>query len=164
MEAKMEWRTIPSWPRYQVSDNGNVRRFDGFPMKLRAHENRCDGKGHLYFYPKRGKKCYVHRAILEAFVGPCPADMECRHLDGDPQHNQRENLQWGTRQENSDDQTRHGHRRRGVQRPGHKFTELDVLLLRAIYPDISARQLGFMFGVSSTNTLKAIKGIKWGHI
>lgn len=34
--------------------------------------------------------------------------MECRHLDGDPGNNWWWNLQWGTRQENSDDKFDHG--------------------------------------------------------
>src|SRR5262245_15940652 len=37
---------------------------------------------------------YIHHLVLEAFVGPRPPGMVCRHLDGDPAHNHVENLRW----------------------------------------------------------------------
>ena len=46
---------------------------------------------------------YVHRLVLEAFVGPCPEGMECRHLEGDTANNALSNLAWGTPQENAAD-------------------------------------------------------------
>jgi hypothetical protein len=43
-----------------------------------------------------------------AFVGPYPEGMEIRHLDGNPENNALENLKYGTRSQNIQDQIRHG--------------------------------------------------------
>lgn len=51
----------------------------------------------------RQTKKRVHRMVLEAFVGPCPTGMECRHLNGNKRDNRRDNLAWGTHQENVED-------------------------------------------------------------
>ena len=58
-----------------------------------------------------GKKrhAFVQWLVLEAFVGPCPDGMECRHFpDRDPTNNRLDNVRWGTAQENSDDKKVHG--------------------------------------------------------
>ena len=65
-------------------------------------------KGHCVVSIGRKNTRFVHRLILEAFVGPCPEGMECRHLDGDPGNNRLENLAWGTPEENHADSVRHG--------------------------------------------------------
>jgi hypothetical protein len=42
----------------------------------------------------------VHRLVLLAFVGPCPAGHEVLHLNHQPADNRLENLRYGTRSEN----------------------------------------------------------------
>ena len=55
-----------------------------------------------------GLKRNVGRVVLETFIGPCPAGMECCHGNGNYHDNRLENLRWGTKQDNSDDRRRHG--------------------------------------------------------
>jgi hypothetical protein len=51
----------------------------------------------------------VHRLVLEAFVGPCPEGMQCRHFpDRDTRNNRLDNLSWGTPVENAADKVAHG--------------------------------------------------------
>jgi hypothetical protein len=51
----------------------------------------------------------VHRLVLEAFVGPCPIGMQCRHFpDPNPANCNLKNLQWGTPMENTEDKRVHG--------------------------------------------------------
>lgn len=57
---------------------------------------------------KRSHPVYVHIMVLEAFVGPCPPGMECRHLNGNPADNRLANLEWGTPTQNNLDQVVHG--------------------------------------------------------
>lgn len=48
--------------------------------------------------------CYVHRLVLEAFVGPCPEGQQVRHFpDGTRSNNRLSNLSWGTPKENQAD-------------------------------------------------------------
>jgi hypothetical protein len=155
----ISWKPIPSWPKYEVSDDGQVRR-GGRMLRLRAHENR----GHLYFTPQRGKKCYVHRAVLEAFVGPCPDGQEGRHLDGRPANNRVGNLAWGTPLQNADDKRRHGTQPRGEKAGTHKLTEADVLAIRRRLPNSTLRALAQEYGVSHTAIRRAANGMKWAHV
>jgi DNA-binding transcriptional regulator YiaG len=50
---------------------------------------------------------FVHRLVMLAFVGPCPAGHEVRHINGDPSDNRLVNLRYGTRSENQKDRARH---------------------------------------------------------
>lgn len=52
------------------------------------------------------KTYYVHRLVLESFVGPCPVGLEARHLNGDKEANNLFNLQWGTSDQNVEDNRR----------------------------------------------------------
>lgn len=97
---------VPSLPGYDASSLGRVRSAYSI---LRAYSGTKQGR--LYVAPSingRQRSAAVHRMVCEAFHGPCPSDMECRHLDGDPTNNAPENLRWGTRLENQRD--RHIHK------------------------------------------------------
>lgn len=86
--------------------NGKTKRIKPKPRKLHAIAS-----GHLYADLYRGRKrtkVAVHRAVLEAFIGPCPEGMEACHDDGNPKNNTVENLYWGTRSDNVKDALRHG--------------------------------------------------------
>ena len=51
---------------------------------------------------------YIHRLVLEAFVGPCPEGMETCHNNGVRTDNRLENLRWDTSSANNDDIVKHG--------------------------------------------------------
>ena len=51
---------------------------------------------------------FVHRLVIEAWVGPQPArGYVVRHLNGDPTDNRVENLAWGSARDNSADRLLH---------------------------------------------------------
>lgn len=114
-----EWRPIPGFPGYEVSDLGRVRSYWRRGQAELADEpvllklSRIGRAGHLCVGLREGgdatrfRTKRVHTLVLEVFVGPRPPGMECRHLDGDPTNNVPANLQWGTRRENADDRVRH---------------------------------------------------------
>lgn len=124
---------------YEVSDCGNVRSLD----RLDRRSRRVNGvsmtpgdKGkteHLKVDLRsfgRRRSILVHRLVLEAFDGPCPEGMECRHLDGDPTNNRLANLRWGTRSENNLDRVAHGthHQARKTHCPmGHRLAEPNIV-------------------------------------
>lgn len=100
--AGEEWRPCTSAPRYLVSSYGRVAslRPDGARRILKAVDN---GVGYL-----RLGAHYVHHLVAEAFIGPRPAGLEIRHLDGDSRNNAAANLRYGTHSENELDKVRHG--------------------------------------------------------
>lgn len=114
-----QWRPVGSFPAYEVSNLGRVRSFArNRPMRGR----QADGSrllspvpqpsGHLtvsLFRDGVARSRFVHRLVLEAFVGPCPDGLEaCHGPDPDPTNNCLRNLRWDTRAENSADRVRQG--------------------------------------------------------
>ena len=116
------WKDIIGYERaYLVSSKGRVKSLSrlrvgpyGSLVKVKERVIRfCTSarqKYPLITLTKSGVqvKVYVHRLVLEAFVGPCPEGMECRHLDGNPGNCRLENLTWGTRRQQYQDRVRHG--------------------------------------------------------
>jgi hypothetical protein len=97
--------------RYEVSDQGRVKSLVGRKERLlKPGVHPRSGHRLVSLAIERGtaKAFWVHRLVLEAFVGPCPAEREACHNDGDPGNNNVGNLRWGTRSENRKDSVNHG--------------------------------------------------------
>ena len=105
-----EWRPVVGFDGYEVSDQGRVRSWKWKQVRVltgRRH-GRC---GHVDVHisgPGGKSRPFVHRLVMEAFVGPKPPGLETRHLDGDPTNNRLSNLRYGTVSENQLDSVRHG--------------------------------------------------------
>ena len=95
----------------------------------------------------------VHRLVLEAFVGPCPAGLECRHLDTDPLNNRLENLVWGTREENHADRLVMGRT---------ALTGDQVRYIRG--SSKSTRALAKELGCSQMHVSRVKRGISWRDV
>lgn len=118
---KEQWKQIPGYPGYEVSDQGRVRSVDRYVETSNGQRRfyrgqmlrpgRMNEQGHVSVaLGKRNSVC-VHVAVLTAFKGPCPPGCEGLHGDGDGSNNRLTNLRWGTRSENNRDITRAGKRR-----------------------------------------------------
>jgi hypothetical protein len=108
-----EWRPVPGYPDYEVSDRGRVlsKKRNNPGGRHRLLRGVVHPRGYLQVFLRangayRNRK--VHQLVLEAFVGQMPEGMEVRHLDGDKSNNTLPNLAYGTRSENVRDQLRHG--------------------------------------------------------
>ena len=111
-------------------------------------------------------KKLVHRLVLEAYVGPCPEGMECRHLDGNSLNNNLGNLAWGTHLENSQDMERHGHIYRGERNPLSKAKEHQVRVMRYLreVAKFPAKELAWHFGMTRENVYAICNGHSWRHL
>lgn len=115
------WRDLVGFEdSFEVSDAGVIRskpRFVEGRNGRRWHGQKIIAqwvmpKGYVCVTVQAGGRrsnVTVHKAVLEAFVGPRPEGLECRHLDGDPSNNHLSNIEWGTPSENNGaDKDRHG--------------------------------------------------------
>src|SRR5688500_4928598 len=110
------WAGVVGFPLYQVSSLGRVRSAE----RTFTRPSRVNGNGdHSVTWRarlirgwvrRRGRQPMamfvalrrngetvqerIHRLVLMAFVGPCPAGMEGCHNDGNPLNNALDNLRW----------------------------------------------------------------------
>lgn len=112
------------------------------------------------------RKAYLHRLICEAFNGPAPDGMLCRHIDGDRTNNAAENLRWGTQSQNNLDKRLHGTAPAGERNPMSKLTDRQVSDMRSVRAATgrSYAQIAQAFGVSAMTAYRAINAQSWSHI
>lgn len=140
------WKRIPDWPSYEVSDLGRVRSCDRV-IQTSAGPKRYRGKV-IKSFPNthsqraqvrlseagRQSTMYVSTLVLAAFVGPRPSPKhDACHNDGNHLDNRLGNLRWDTRSENMLDVIRHGrhnHAGKSHCKNGHPFDEKNTYLTK----------------------------------
>jgi hypothetical protein len=113
----IEYKLWPRNPDYRVGNDGSIwtkyhstnkkigRRFIYDTWRMRATTLSRLGYERLNLLVNgKWTQCRVHAVVLETFVGPRPEGMECRHLNDIKTDNRAENLCWGTKTENHEDQ------------------------------------------------------------
>lgn len=112
MESVSEvWRDIKGYEgKYQVSNLGNVRSLDRMvkhpqggvvPRKSAPLKQNRHSGGYLVVGLCQDPKRYVHRLVMQAFVGEPPAGMnDVNHIDGDKTNNCLSNLEYCNRLHN----------------------------------------------------------------
>jgi hypothetical protein len=105
---------------YEVSDQGRVRSLGrrdrlGRRWKPRILRGSLDGEGYVVVNltsaarqgtATRSVRERVHVLVLEAFVGPRPAGMQCCHKNDVPEDNRLANLRWDSPEANQADARR----------------------------------------------------------
>jgi hypothetical protein len=115
--------------------------------------------------PGHNRGHYVHRLVLEAFVGTCPIGSECRHLDGNRKNSILANLQWGTVKENRADAIRHGTQVRGERCGTSKLKTAQVRRIKqAIANGLSCERIAKEYGVVEGTIRWIARGLTWAHI
>ena len=132
------WKPVPGYEGfYSVSDFGRVRSEKRMIVDKNGHGRKMPEvimtpekktSGHLvvclWKNHERDKR-YIHRIVLETFVGEAPAGMQACHWNDDKEDNRLENLRWGTPNENMLDRVRnrrHHEARKTHCKWGHEFT------------------------------------------
>lgn len=176
-----EWRPVVGYEGlYEVSNLGQVRSvqrrvsWQGTLTTVRARVFKpCDNaNGHKYVTLCNGgrrtrRNHLIHRMVLEAFVGPCPPGMECRHFpDRDPSNNRLENLRWGTRRQNMRDKFIHGTHLHGERSPNAKINDSQakaiIQLLRT--GKLMQKEIAARFGINPGIVQAIASGKTWRRI
>ena len=136
---------------YEVSNLGDVRSYFNthgqiidFPHILHQSISK---KGRPIIRIRVGsikKTFYVHRLVLEAFVGNCPIGMQACHFDDNKLNNKVENLRWDTWKNNVLDGLRNQTACMGEAHRSSRLTNNEVLDIRKRYSkssgDFKSRQ------------------------
>ena len=171
-----DWRSVEGYDGlYEVSENGSVRslRFRNrnidaprlVPLILKGIDS---GNGYLRVALQAGNVSRlrsIHRIVLIAFRGPAPAGCEAMHLDGTRTNNRLSNLAWGTRKENHSHKIQHGTTQRGIRQWRARFTEKDVLEIRAaVSAGVRQTDLADEFGVTKSAIHAIVARKSWAHL
>jgi hypothetical protein len=178
-----EWRVIPGWPEYEISNLARVRRAQP-AWRINRHSGKRyiqrpagfilstfdKGNGYLYVSLSRdgiGIPTGVHVLVCSAFCPPAPTPEHClvAHGDGNPMNNTPDNLRWATHKDNQQDMVRHGRSQRGERYTRAVLREADARAIKvAIAAGANMAALARQYGVSRS-TVKQIKyGNNWGWL
>lgn len=123
---KEEWRTVPEWDLYEISNMGRLKSKDRlirnnggkYLRKETMLKPVPDKHGYLTFrlsQDNKKKSAKIHRLVAMAFI-PNPENKPCvNHIDNDPSNNRVDNLEWCTMQENTDWMIKQGRFKRTQQ-------------------------------------------------
>lgn len=173
------WRPIFGFEDYEVSNQGRVRSWrprgsqaqrgtrptEPRMMKLWPQGRRGDLRVGLRSVTDH-TDLLVSRLVLEAFVGPPPTDVhQANHLNGNPQDNRVENLEWATPKENAEHAARHNLVASGERASWAKLTDDDV---RDIYTRYAAGEtmlhLAGEYGICESNVAAIVHGKTWSRV
>lgn len=170
-EQSEEWRPVLGWEEfYEVSSLGRVRSL----LRAWGSDKPYGGKqvkpilgSRRYLVvnlTNRGKRqqIFVHKLVLEAFVGPRPEGAVSCHGLGGPLDNSTKNLRWDTQKANMEDKIEHGTRQFGERIGNAKLTDSAVTTIRR--EKLSVREVMTAFGISKTNARRVIDGVTWKHV
>lgn len=176
----VQYKPVPGYPGYLVGNDGTVWTKWGKGSRIKINRQAkewkkltlCPGDicGHLsvQLHNKSGHVFrYVHRLVLELFVGPCPPGLiACHAPDRSPANNKQSNLRWGTYSDNEKDKIPHGVANRGERHWRAKLTNQKVRLIRVLYASGKwlIRELAEMFKVGNGIISMVINRKIWRHI
>ena len=167
------WKDIIGYEElYKISNYGKVKSLINNHNKYREKILMPRKVGQfnylniMLYKNKIGKSFYIHRLVLETFVGLCPDGMECRHLDNNPQNNKLDNLQWSTPKINQSDRILNGTSNIGSGCGTSKLNNIAVRIIKRLLETkyLTQTEISKIFIVSNA-TISLIKNKKrWNHI
>lgn len=174
---RTEWKSIPEYPWYMVSNTGLVKSIDR--KIVRSDGKKQTFKGKLLSTPKdnNGYPCVnisnehgrkterVHRLVLLAFVGPCPLGFDGCHNNGIPSDCRVDNLRWDSHKENSRDMVSHGRSPKGEKHHHAKLTEKTAMeVYRLSKTGVKHEKIAKEFGISRRAVGFIANKQRWAHI
>lgn len=171
----MQWRAIPSFPDYEASESGDIRRPGNAPLRQFIERNGyptvtlwVDGKTNSQ---------WTHRLVCEAFHGPAPfPGAEAAHENGTLTDIRESNLSWKTKAANAADKKRHGTENIGERNGGATLTEDQVREIRIRHANAprssggkrarkgTLQSLSREFGITPNAVLAVVTRRRWSHI
>lgn len=172
--SEVEYRDLPGFPGYRIGSDGSFwsrrKRNGGLGSEWRQLKARRGSSGYLQIAPMRDGRAVpklLHRAVLEAFIGPCPSGMEaCHSPDPDRTNCRLENLRWDTRRANNiQDKLAHGRLPIGTRHHATKLSEEDVLdIRRRASAGEPQKGIAKAFGLSKAAVQFIVSGRTWKHL
>jgi len=166
-----EWRRVPGFEVYEVSDMGRIRRLDGRAKArdgmLRPSAIGGNSRGHEYLRVELSadgklRRVLVHRLVAEVFLGR-RRGKEVNHKNAVKTDNRVSNLEWNTRKQNMEHASRSGLMPSGERSGAAVFNPLQVRTLRRLFElgCLRYRLMARIFGTSHSTVRNAASGVTW---
>lgn len=147
----MRYKTITSYPNYEVSDSGNIRN----KRTGRVLQPQVITKGYhgvRLYHQGNGKSLKVHRLVALAFVDGYFEGAQVNHIDCDKTNNHHSNLEWCTGQANHDHKMANG-----LNVPPRKWSGLTYDKVLKLHSEgKSTRAIAALTGVSKSQVHKIV--------
>lgn len=154
-----EYISIPNFPKYAISKQGNILSFWSKHPKLLKHVlDRGVGYYLVTLVNTVGRhNMFIHRALATVFISNPLNKPQVNHIDGNKQNNRLENLEWVTAKENSIHAVR-----LGLTTYVHLCVAIEQLSTKGKHIAIfkSAREAHKKTGIAYQNISKVIRGIR----
>ena len=169
MKTAAVWGKLDPDDDYLISSDGRVKSTKrGKEKPIKSAPNK---DGYLHFcYCKDGKTktLYVHRCVAKIFLGDRSAEgLHALHEDGNQLNNKKENLYWGTREQNMKDKIRHGtvFRPQGEKNGNAKLKDADIYKIRELgSTGMTQQKIAAFFGVNQPYISEILSGKRWAHL
>jgi hypothetical protein len=162
--AAERWRPVVGFPFYEVSDLGRLVQLkpNGSRRMFRCLPNKLGYVRVQLFHP--AQRIFVHRLVLEAFVGPFPKGYVTNHKDGNCANNRLGNLEQVTHRENVIHAVETGLLPKpvGEGNPRAKLTRANVDVIRQeLEKGIRGSTLAAQYGVTPSTIRWIERGVTW---
>lgn len=152
---------------YEVSDQGRVKSLNrlvtdsnGVLRKFKSHiikPRKNPARGNYLSVALCSSGCYtyhyIHRLVLQSFIGPCPPNMQCCHNDGNASNNCLNNLRWDTIASNHNDKIKHNSL---IGRPS-LLSDQQIKEIRQKYKRGNGPQLALIYNTTYKNIHVIVK-------
>ncbi len=165
-----KWQTIKGYEGvYEISNKGNVRntKRNNKPHILALATDSSGRKTVSLWKHGKEKRYKVHRLVLSAFIGSCPATLETCHNDGNASNNCVSNLRWDTHISNCQDRKAHGRERGGFvkgNRAHCKINIRDVKEIRKLAKTQSQASIALKYPIGATQVNNILRGYSWKNV
>jgi len=169
--SEPEWRSIPNWPHYEVSEWGDIRRVKACKIRkagaVLAPFFRDNGYVQIVLHTNgNARRFLIHRLVAITFLGQQPTPLhEVAHLNGNRRNNHYSNLCWVLHRENEAHKNLHGTLRRGSQVGTARLDEPKVRLIKSLLRSGKSKPiLAQQFGVSASTIRQISQNKTWRHV
>lgn len=136
--------------------------------KYRSIKSSKNSKGY-WLVALGGKTKMIHRLVAETFIKKVEGKNLVCHKDGNPNHNNVENLYWGDIKDNFKDAIKHGKlyglKCKGESHPAHKLTEDNVIEIKKLCKQgIPPKEIAERFGISQATVSDLKLSKRWKYL
>jgi len=166
---KEKWKWVKGYKYlYQISSFGRLKSFFYY-KKGKIKTPSIINEGYLSYKltkNKLEKSITAHRLVAMHFIKNAQKKPQINHKDFNIANNSVWNLEWVTQSENQKHSFLEGYKNHiGVRNPRCILTEKDVLKIRSgVYDNLSAREIGEIYGCSGSGIRSILIRNTWKHI